>query len=469
MVVVGKEFIPHQLALSQGQMNKLIEGKPVNIPHRTMGSGAGDVVIHLKPQNARKLLTAYKKGKGMRLTMHPHEVEASLKHGRGFFSSLKKGLKTVGKKIYDVGKEVLKSPIAKQIGKDVIQHGSEAIGTAIGAYTGNPVVGSMIGHSLGKAGADAIDKGGVHHGIKSLKHDAHAVALEALDQNIQKLPPAYRHSAELALAGEYPQAVSNIIEHEYGSFKDTGGYGVRKGRGRPKKGSAEMKEKMAKLRAMKKSGGKIDIGKAFRNAFDPKKNGVAKAFDPKQNGVANAFNKTFTPELGRQIVSGLESAGKQTASALIHAGIPALAGVAGDLLTAGNPLGGVAGSVAGDMLANQIGKATGYGVRRGRGRPRKVGGDVASMSAPYKQALRMNYGGLTLNNEAVANASVSNFAINPRVKPSSTEMTLSPYARMDSPAMNPFIPTNYKQMGGTSCGYGGKGLYGTGLYGTGLF
>jgi hypothetical protein len=91
------------------------------------------------------------------------------------------------------------------------------------------------------------------------------------------------------------------------------------------------------------------------------------------------------------------------------------------------------------------------------------------MSAPFKQALRINFDGLDLNNEVMDNRPVSNFKTNPRVKASSTEMTLSPYQATSSPAMNPFVPTNYSQMGGTSTGYGGRGLYGSGLYGSGLY
>jgi hypothetical protein len=83
---------------------------------------------------------------------------------------------------------------------------------------------------------------------------------------------------------------------------------------------------------------------------------------------------------------------------------------------------------------------------------------------PYKQALRRNYG-VSLNNVEVVTEPVSKFSgVDKRVRPSSTEMTLSPYQSMSSPAMNPFVPTKYTQQGGTSCGYGGKGLYGYGLY-----
>ena len=93
----------------------------------------------------------------------------------------------------------------------------------------------------------------------------------------------------------------------------------------------------------------------------------------------------------------------------------------------------------------------------------------ASMSKPFQQALRNNFGGLQLRSEVLNNAPASSKQVNPVVRPSSNEMTLSPYARMDSPAMNPFIPTSYQQQGGQSSGYGGRGLYtsaGRGLYGS---
>jgi hypothetical protein len=101
----------------------------------------------------------------------------------------------------------------------------------------------------------------------------------------------------------------------------------------------------------------------------------------------------------------------------------------------------------------------GTGIRR-RGRPRKIkGGDLASVSKPFRRALKNNFNGLVLSNIVNNNQPVSRFSVNPKVKPSSTEMTLSPYQSMSSPAMNPFIPTSYRQQGGTSQGYGGRGLH----------
>jgi len=110
----------------------------------------------------------------------------------------------------------------------------------------------------------------------------------------------------------------------------------------------------------------------------------------------------------------------------------------------------------------------GGGLRRARGRPRKdmIGAGVATSKA-YKKALKANYSGLELNNVVGENKPISQYNVNPRVKPSSEEMTLSPYLSNSSPAMNPFVPTNYYQEGGQMKGYGGKGLYlpsGSGLY-----
>jgi len=68
------------------------------------------------------------------------------------------------------------------------------------------------------------------------------------------------------------------------------------------------------------------------------------------NTIKSGFNKTFTPNLGRQI-----------ASAAIHQGIPVVAGLMGDAVA--GPLGGVAAGYAGQEAAKAIGKSTGYGIK----------------------------------------------------------------------------------------------------------
>jgi hypothetical protein len=100
--------------------------------------------------------------------------------------------------------------------------------------------------------------------------------------------------------------------------------------------------------------------------------------------------------------------------------------------------------------------------KRGRGRPRKMGKGAVS-SKPFKKAMKHNFDGLQVENFA-DNKPASSYKINQKINSSSNEMTLSPYARLDSPAMNPFIPSSYIQEGGTQSGYGGRGLYGGGLF-----
>jgi len=416
-------MLPHQLHLTPAQIIKLNKGHAVNITHKAMGSGAGDVVIHLGNDNAKRLLSSYKKGKGMRLQMHPHEIQESLVNGRGFFKTLKK---YTGINKTDV----------KKFGANVAREAGSVVGEAIGAYTGNPAMGAMIGNTLGETGARAIEHESIKKGAKHLKESVKKEGIRLVDNQINKLPAEYRDIAEKAMVGEFPSAKS-MIERQIVNAPYRGEGFKRALRGRPrmmsndmvhidfegkgvrrsKSSDSEMAEKMARLRAMKGKG------------------------------------------VGKKILRGLKSAGRATASTLIHSAIPAVFGVAGDVL--GGPLGGVAGSVAGDVLANQIGRATGYGlglVKRGRGRPRKNGAG-ASLSVPYKKALKLNKGGLQLTGSTIDNEPISKFDVNPKVRASSAEMTLSPYQRMDSPAMNPFIPSSYTQQGGTSCGYGGKGLY----------
>jgi hypothetical protein len=135
------------------------------------------------------------------------------------------------------------------------------------------------------------------------------------------------------------------------------------------------------------------VGMGMWDWADPNKNGVAKAFDPKQNGVSNAFEKTFTPQLGRDITSGL-----------IHQALPAVvSGLAGSATTAltGNPYAGFAvgqtlGKVAGKEAGDAVGKATGYGLGAGMRKGRFAKGSkeakefMASLRAKKGKGL---YGG----------------------------------------------------------------------------
>jgi len=386
-----QDFIPHQIHLSATQIKKLGSGLATNLKHSQMGADKGEIVVMLRPQNARKMLSAYKKDRGIRLALSPDELDETIKEGGGFFQSLKK--------YTGINKSDVLSK-AKEIGRHALQSGEETLGVALGEAMGDSVRGKKIARSLGKASEAMLDsvkssKGGFDFSPSSAKDilsaDAREIAKEVLDEK---------------LSGR-------------------GLYG-----GRLRKGSAEAKEHMARIREMK-SGGKIkmkDIGRALKSV------GREIIKNPLVKSIAKEGLSKALPMLGQMASMAV---GDET---------------------------GLSGQMAGTQLANALNARIGSG--RPRGRPRKLGGAVASNSKAYKQALRLNKAtyGLDVSGVGGENAPLKDFDINAKVRPSSSEMTLSPYQSISSPAMNPFTPTRYTQEGGTTCGYGGRGLYGGGLY-----
>lgn len=317
------EFIPHQLHLTIPQVKKLLERVPFNIPFKNMGSGMGDEVIHLLPQNARKLLSAFRKNKGMRLQLNPHELIETIKKGKGV--NIEK---------------ILNSPVGKKITEKLVD---KAIDKLVGGKvnpldTMNKVLASPVVQKIG-------DK--------------------VLDKAIDK-----------AFSG-----------------------------GKLVKGSEEMKERMAKLRAMRKTG-------------------------------KGHYENLVKVQKGLRLL-----------------GTPFERAIGVNPADIGEPIG--------EALGAELYKGI-YGHPRGYGLKSKKNGGGATTSAVYKKTLKNNFSGLTLNN--VGNNVKSNAPRNPKVKPSSDEMTMSPYQKLSSPAMNPFVPKYYTQEGGTSCGYGGRGLYAGGLF-----
>jgi hypothetical protein len=442
-----KEYVPHQIHLTMSQMKKLGSGLSTNLKHSQMGADKGEAVVMLTPQNARKMLTAYRKGKGMRLSLSPDEMDRTLVVGRGFKDLLKTGAKKLA------------------------HYGTTALGTAVGSYFGNPVAGMALGEALGQAAEGAIDYG-VDEGEKAVgkkmkkmtKRKKAQVVKEAIEDAVEELPPEVKKVAKKVMKEMPEVALPEPPERKYAGeglgmglyapmAKGCGLYG-----GKLKKGSPEMKERMAKLRAMKKGGNILDakfsindVKSAGRDLLgmgildekfsinDIKRTGKELFGKGKRKGmglyggnifddIASSARQTFSPATGDRI-----------ASELIHRGIPlATAGLTGAVVggITGNPLAGRAagmtvGQYAGDQLANEVGRKTGRGMDFN-----------TALSKPYTNA--MLYG----KRMKTPNESVSKFNTNARVKASSDEMTLSPYQKMTSPAMNPFVPKYAFQQGG---------------------
>jgi len=122
--------------------------------------GSGDMVIAVHPDKARKMMSAYKRGKGLRIQMDENEVRAS-----GLLGSLKKVGKKVEKGVVDVGNKVAKpakkviSQIPKPI-RDVLKDEAQGLidgtgatlGMMVGQATGDEELGDMVSQGISDVG-----------------------------------------------------------------------------------------------------------------------------------------------------------------------------------------------------------------------------------------------------------------------------------------------------------------------------
>ena len=90
-----------QICISPAQLSKIKRGLPIQIKHGSMGNG--DMVVSLHPENAKKMASAFKHGKGLRIHMDEDEVRAS-----GLLGSLKKIGKKIEKGTVDAGNKPAK-------------------------------------------------------------------------------------------------------------------------------------------------------------------------------------------------------------------------------------------------------------------------------------------------------------------------------------------------------------------------
>jgi len=98
-----------QISISPAQLSKIKKGMPIQIKHGSMGNG--DIVIALHPDKAKKMMNAYKRGKGLRIQMNEDEVRAS-----GLLDGIKRLGKKVEKGVVDAGNKVGK-PVKQVISK----------------------------------------------------------------------------------------------------------------------------------------------------------------------------------------------------------------------------------------------------------------------------------------------------------------------------------------------------------------
>jgi len=408
-------------------MTKIRKGMPIQISHGSMGNG--DVVVSLHPENAKKMMSAFKRGKGLRIQMDEDEVRAS-----GLLGSLKKLGKKVEKGVVDVGNKVAKptkkiiSKIPKPI-RDVLQDEAQGLidttgttlGMMVGQATGDEELGDMINQGISDTGNELLSGQRLSLGSKILPIAKKSV--NVVVDNIED--PQYRAVAKQIVkksgAGLYGKTGSGLTGRGL-SGSGLSGSGMRKRRPMPnfdeegmgkmrilpergrnviqpypprrmprfEKGSQEAKDFMASIRNNKQGSG------FFSNIGKQIKKGAKETGRDFQRGAKVGKKALFGKRIGDEAAFVLPIAGT------------VMGGAAGSFVGGpfGSALGGAAGGAGGKALADQINKR-GYGMKGGKGRR------------------------------------------NSMVRPASDMPTFSPYATLYSPQNHPFMPRSSFQNGGS--------------------
>jgi hypothetical protein len=423
-------IVPHQLNLNKAQMTKIKKGLPIQIKFNDMGSDKGEIVIGLKEGNAKKLYSAFKKGKGCRICMDEQELDYSMKEGSGFFDSVKKSVSSAGKAISKTAKSAEKTAVnvGNKVAKPVKKVISEipapirevlkdealglvngvggTLGAMIGSATGDAELGGMVQSAINGVATELLEGKKLSLGSKILPIAKKAVnvAVDMIDD--PELKMITKQVVKKAGAGLYGKAGRGLRGSGL-SGRGLSGRGLSGGalteqdkvyttmpvkrKPRFEKGSQEAKDYMAGIRAGKKGEGLGSFGKSVGSAF---KSGAKSTGSALKSGAQSTKKAVF----GKRMADEMEYVLPVAGGVMGAVGGSAVGGVAG------GAFGSSVGATAGTALAKDM-KKKGYGVKR----------KVARVS----------------------------------IKPASDIPTFSPYQQFSSPAFSPFYPKNSFQNGGS--------------------
>jgi len=389
-----------QLSISPAQMTKIRKGMPIQISHGSMGNG--DVVVSLHPENAKKMMSAFKRGKGLRMQMNEDEVRAS-----GLLDGLKKIGKEVEKGVVDAGNKVSK-PAKKVISKipkpvrDVLKDGAQGIinttgatlGTMIGEATGDEELGEMVKQGISDVGDEFLSGERLYLGTKILP-----IAKKSVNVVVDQIEdPRYRAVAKQIVkksgAGLYGKAGAGL------TGRGLSGSGLS---GRGLSGSG-----------LKKHPDLEDRGRMHilpyepRPAVMPRKSQFQKGSPEAKAYMASIRNNKEGGGFFKKIGKDIKKAGKKGKTALFGKRIGDEANVV--LPIAGTIIGGTAGSMAGGPFGGAVGSSAG-------GYAGKAWADDINKRG---YGMKGRKGSM--------------------VRPASDMLTFSPYATLYSPQNHPFKP-----------------------------
>jgi hypothetical protein len=170
------------VACSPSQMRKLKSGGAVTLKQSNFVDGSPNRIM-VMPNTSRRIMTAMKKGKGIRIALKPEEdVVAMTEGGAVSMKGMKgrtmkgEGLKKALKKTGSVVKKGFETPAGRAIASKLIDVGTkDVLPAALGAASmalGDPTgtSGAMLGEMAGKAINEAAAKKG--YGVKKLAKKA---------------------------------------------------------------------------------------------------------------------------------------------------------------------------------------------------------------------------------------------------------------------------------------------------------
>jgi hypothetical protein len=182
------------VACSPSQMRKLKSGGAVTLKQSNFVDGSPSRIM-VMPNTSRRIMTAMKKGKGVRIALKPEEDVVAMTEGgavsmkgmkgKAKSSALKgEGLKKALKKTGSVVKKGFETPAGRAIASKLIDVGTkDVLPAALGAASmalGDPTgtSGAMLGEMAGKAINEAAAKKG--YGVKKLAKKALKAAAPTL-------------------------------------------------------------------------------------------------------------------------------------------------------------------------------------------------------------------------------------------------------------------------------------------------
>lgn len=378
-------MVEHRIRASPAQLKKLMTGgaitlKPANFDPRSRH------MLMVMPNTSRRIGTAMRKNKGVRIMLKPNEdlMEESMEGGKislkSVGRSLSKAFKPVEKAAKDVGK-ALTSKKAKQvyreIGKEVLpiakgiaDAGIDAGSMALATYMGNPALAPVISGTA---------KVGLDRGYDALGREV------GLDPDT---PVPYLDSPEAIQAAAMMTAEKNIRKRTKGRVRDAG------------------------LAAL---AGDYEGAQALGTDYliDKKLSGVEQKIARKaQRGEYADINALATDYAAEKLAAATQIAPDMASAAEHQDEI--------DMLTSGRGIR--------SAMRTAISKTRG-GLR--------IGGASAYLTPSYETALRSTMtGGSILG---VQTAGYDMRGIRPATAPSAITQLGSPYQRIQSPAMSPFI------------------------------